>query len=66
MDSLVIPKSEYVKIIAKGIMPDCVANTWRNIWAGNLERTYRADFENYDERSNDWNAAEVGIYVGVN
>ena len=66
MDSLVIPEAEYVKIIAKGIMPDCVANAWRGIWAGNLERTYRADFEIYDERSKDWNAAEVEIYVGVN
>ena len=66
MDCLVISKAEYVKIIAKGIMPDCVANAWRNIRVGNLERTYRADFEIYDERSKDWNAAEVGIYVGVN
>ena len=66
MDILIIPKAEYVKIIAKGIMPDCVANAWRDIWAGNLERTYRADFEIYDERSKDWNAAEVEIYVGVN
>ena len=66
MDSLIIPKAEYVKIIAQGIMPNCVANAWRDIWDGNLERTYRADFEIYDERSKDWNAAEVEIYVGVN
>jgi predicted transcriptional regulator YdeE len=66
MNSLIIPKADYVKIIVKGIMPDCVANAWRDIWAGNLERTYRADFEIYDEGSKDWNAAEVGIYVGVN
>jgi predicted transcriptional regulator YdeE len=61
MDGLVLPKSEYVRIIAKGIMPDCVANAWRDIWAGNLERTYRADFEIFDERSKDWSGAEVGI-----
>lgn len=30
-------------------MPDCVANAWRDIWAGNLERTYQTDFEIYDE-----------------
>ena len=47
MDSLVIPKAEYIKIIAKGIMPDCVANAWRDIWTGNLERTYQADFERF-------------------
>lgn len=61
MDSL----AEYAKIIAKGIMPDCVAIAWKDIWASTLERAYRADFEIYDERSKDWNAAEVEIYVGV-
>ena len=66
MDSLVISNAAYVTIIAKGKMPDCVANAWREIWASNLERTYVADFEIYNERSKDWNAAEVGIYVGVN
>ena len=64
MDSLVIPKAEYVKIIATGKMPDCVANAWRNIWASNLERTYRTDFEIYDERSKNWNDPEVDVYVG--
>jgi predicted transcriptional regulator YdeE len=35
MDSLVIPKAEYVKLISKGIMPDCEATAWRDIVAGN-------------------------------
>ncbi len=65
MDSLTIPGAEYLKITAKGKMPDCVANAWREIWSSNFERAYRADFEIYDERSKDWNAAEVDIYVGI-
>jgi predicted transcriptional regulator YdeE len=65
MTSLSIPESEYVKIVAKGIMPDCVANAWKQIWLGNIKRAYKADFEIYDERSKDWSNAEVDIYVSV-
>ena len=65
MNSLLIPKADYVKITAKGTMPDCVADAWRFIWAGNFERTYQADFEIYGDRSRDWKNAEVDIYLGV-
>ena len=65
MQSLEIPKAEYRKIIAKGIMPGCVANAWINIWSSNIQRAYQADFEIYDKRSKDWNDAEVDIYIGV-
>ena len=64
MSSLLIPKADYFKITAKGKMPDCVANAWKDIWGGNIERAYQADFEIYDGRSKDWNDAEVDIYVG--
>jgi len=63
MTALIIPATEYVKIIAKGIMPDCVANAWRNIWTSDIKRAYKADFEIYDERSKDWSDAEVDIYI---
>ena len=48
LDSLVIPKNRYQKIVAKGKMPDCVANAWIEIWKGDLPRAYTADFEVYD------------------
>ena len=65
MDSLIIPVAQYQKIIAKGKMPDCVANAWRAIWQSDISRAYRFDFERYDERSKDWNNTEVDIFIGV-
>ncbi len=63
MDSLLIPTDNYVKVTAKGKMPDCVANSWKEIWNSTLERTYQFDFEKYDEKSKDWSNAEVEIFV---
>ncbi|MES2329625.1 MAG: GyrI-like domain-containing protein [Bacteroidota bacterium] len=65
MDRLIIPADNYQKIIAKGIMPDCVANAWKEIWTGTISRAYHADFEVYGEKSKDWNNAEVEIYLSV-
>ncbi|MDR8389737.1 GyrI-like domain-containing protein [Aliifodinibius sp. S!AR15-10] len=65
MDSLTIPKGIYRRVIAKGKMPDCIAETWREIWKSELPRAYRPDFEVYSERSQDWSDAEVDIYISV-
>ena len=65
MDSLVIPDQRYKQFFAKGIMPDCVANKWKEIWSSDISRAYQADFEIYDERSKDWNNAEVDIFISV-
>jgi len=65
LDSLNIPAHTYQKITAKGQMPDCVANAWREIWNTNTPRAYHADFEVYDRRSADWANAEVDIYLSV-
>ncbi len=66
LDSLFLPAENYYKIIAKGKMPDCVSNSWKNIWASNIDRAYSYDFEVYDERSKDWSNAEVEIFVSLN
>ncbi|MEP6948526.1 MAG: GyrI-like domain-containing protein [Ginsengibacter sp.] len=65
LDSLIIPKGTYQKIKAKGKIPDCVANAWKEIWSSDIPRAYRADFEVYDERSRDWNNAEVEIFLSI-
>jgi len=65
LDSLIIPKGSYLKISIKGKMPDCVANTWKEIWSSNIPRAYQSDFEVYDERSKDWGNAEVDIYLSI-
>ena len=65
LDSLIIPRGDYQKIIAKGKMPDCVANAWKEIWSSDIPRAYQSDFEVYDERSKDWNNAEVDIFISI-
>lgn len=65
LDSLIIPTGTFIKKRAKGKMPDCIANAWQKIWSSDLPRAYKTDFEVYDERSQDWNDAEVDIYISV-
>ena len=62
---LKIPAQSYRKITAKGEMPKCIAKAWESIWRSDIERTYQFDFEVYDQRSKDWKAAEIDIYLGV-
>jgi predicted transcriptional regulator YdeE len=66
MDSLVIPEDNYSKVVAKGTIPNCIINSWIEIWNSKIERAYNYDFEIYDERSKDWNNAEVEILVSTN
>ena len=66
MENLLIPGGIYQKITAKGKMPDCIANAWKEIWSSDISRAYQADFEVYDERSKDWSNAEVDIFISVN
>ena len=66
MDNLIIPAGSFIKVIAKGKMPDCVANSWKDIWRSKTDRAYKYDFEIYDERSKDWSNAEVEIFVSSN
>ena len=62
---LTIPRGTYEKFIAKGKMPNCIAEGWKKIWNSETERAYTTDFELYDERSHDWENAEVDIFVSV-
>ena len=65
MDTLMIPAQSYTKFIAKGKMPDCISNSWKEIWSLKIERAYKYDFEVYDERSKDWNQCNSG-YICFN
>jgi predicted transcriptional regulator YdeE len=65
LESLTIPQGTYRKINAKGKMPDCVINAWKEVWAADIPRTYQIDFEVYDERCKDWNNAEVEVYLSI-
>lgn len=65
MDSLIIPTGTYQKFMAKGKMPGCIANTWKEIWESDISRAYHTDFEIYGARSKDWNNAEVELFISV-
>jgi predicted transcriptional regulator YdeE len=66
MDNLVIPAGTFIKVIAKGKMPDCIANSWQSIWKEKTDRAYTYDFEIYDDRSKNWDDAQVDIFVSSN
>lgn len=65
LEIIEIPTQEYEVKIAKGQMPDCIAEKWREIWAENRKRAFKYDFEVYSEKSQNWGNAEVDIYLGV-
>lgn len=66
LNQLSVPADNYLKLTAKGKMPDCVQQAWRDIWRSNYNRAFHFDFEVYDARSIDWQKAEVDIYLSVN
>ena len=65
LETLTIAKGTYQKINAKGKMPDCVINAWKDVWVSEIPRSFRMDFEVYNEKSKDWSNAEVGLYLSV-
>ena len=65
MIRLTIPSGDYRLFIAKGRMPDCIADCWKAIWESDINRAYSYDFEVYGEKSKDWNDAEVDVYISI-
>ncbi|HUH18774.1 GyrI-like domain-containing protein [Albibacterium sp.] len=66
LDEIIIPQQNYHKETAKGQMTGCIADAWTRIWNSNLNRKFGFDFEVYDERSLDWNNAEIDIFISIN
>lgn len=59
-------ESTYTKYIAKGnILQGVVFNEWIKIWNSDLDRTFAADFEVYDEKAQNLEKAEVDIFIAV-
>lgn len=71
LTSLIIPPGKYLKLTTYAApMPELVINAWQNIWKMNLadfggERSYKTDFEIYDERSLNPECAVIDIYLGI-
>lgn len=57
----------FQKFIAKGGMPNAVANTWIDIWQRDkeLNRKYSYDFEVYGEKSQNGENSEVEIFIAT-
>lgn len=70
-ETLIIPPQNYVKFTNQpGPMPNVCIQMWQSIWDMNAselggERAYIADFEVYDERSQDRTNATLDIYIGI-
>jgi predicted transcriptional regulator YdeE len=65
-----IPASKYAVITTeRGPFPKVIPQAWMQIFKledeGKLKRTYRIDFEVYDERALDPQNGQVDIYIGV-
>jgi predicted transcriptional regulator YdeE len=61
-----IPAGEYTPFIAKGnIMQGSVYNEWMKIWETNLPRIFSSDFEVYGVKAQDFENAEVDIFIAV-
>lgn len=60
-----IPTGRYQRFTAKGKMPNCIIDAWRQIWSSGIKRIYTADYEVYGSRSADSENAEVDIFVAV-
>jgi predicted transcriptional regulator YdeE len=69
--TLTIPAQAYVKFTnGPGAMPNVLMDVWKRIWGSTQEelggkRTYKVDFEMYDERANDHQNIVLDVFVGV-
>jgi predicted transcriptional regulator YdeE len=59
----VIPAGNYAKFTAKGEMRKIVDEVWGVVWNMPLERTFAADFEEYQNA--DMRNAEIHFYIAV-
>ena len=61
------PKQNFKRFLAKGAMPQAVAEAWQKIWEQDkeLNRLYQYDYELYTEKSQQGDLSEVEIFIGV-
>ncbi len=58
-----IPAGKYAKFSIEGHMEKAVVKAWNEIWQMDLDRSYKADFEEY--LNSDFNNAKVDIYISL-
>lgn len=60
-----IPKGQYAKFIVKGDIKEVIGEFWGKLWGMNLPRKYSADFEEYQNNTDDISNQEVHIYISI-
>ncbi len=60
----IIPAGKYAKFVLHGDVVKTVQKAWQEIWEMNLERTFIADFEEY-QQGNDMDNMEIHVYVAI-
>lgn len=58
-----IPAGKYAKFSIEGHMQKAVAEAWSKIWQMDLDRSYKADFEEY--LNADYDNAKIDIYISL-
>lgn len=61
----IINKGRYLKILSKGKLPECVAESWKSIWQSQIDRAYIADFDFYGKGCENPQNATVDIYLSI-
>lgn len=71
LQKLVIPAGPYVEFTTEtGKMPDILISVWQKIWCMDTkdfggQRTYKVDFELYDQSATDYSNIQSKIYIGI-
>ena len=60
-----IPAGDYHVYNPQGKFPECVANTWREIWETPIDRKYTADYDLYKAGASSFEETEVEVYLAV-
>ncbi len=58
---------KYIKLVAKGEMPDAIVDAWKKVWKEDkeLKRRYTADFEVYGAKPKNGAESEVDVFIAT-
>jgi len=65
MFAALVPSGRYRVYKPEGKFPDCVGDTWMEIWKNSDNRSYIADYDLYKAGAKSFEETETEVYVGV-
>lgn len=60
-----VAEQEYAVLSASGKQPQAIIETWRAVWASDLNRSFKTDFEIYGPRFFEEGLHEALIHIGI-